>query len=100
MDPSSSGLFHRLRDRLFRRRGLYQATFENEAGSYVLGDLYQICHAGRSTWNKREGVEDALVNEGKRQVWLHIRSMLNADDNQLDELARQHVREQNRVYSE
>lgn len=35
-----------------------------------------------------------LINEGKRQVWLHIRAMLNASDTDLENLARQHAREQ------
>ena len=69
------------------RRTQYQGTFESETGKFVLGDLFHLCHAGRSTYEGDK--ESILINEGKRQVWLHITSMLNMDDSDLIQLAQQ-----------
>ena len=88
-----SKLYESMRSRLHGRRHYYQAFFETDAGKFVLAELYTLCHAGRTTFEGDK--ERMLVNEGKRQVWLHIRAMLNASDTDLENLARQHLREQN-----
>ena len=80
-----------LSDALETRRGFYQSTFESDTGTLVLGDLYHLCCAGRSTYaGDREAM---LINEGKRQVWLHIISVLNITDMDLHRLGLQHTRE-------
>jgi hypothetical protein len=85
-------VLEQLRNLLLRRRGQYQATFGDDTGKFVLGDLFHICHAGSTTY--RGDPNDALVAEGKRQVWIHIQNMLHATDDEMYKLARQRMEEE------
>lgn len=87
---------------LGRRRGAYRDCFEGpdqkptRAGAIVLADLFHLCGQGRAVATR--DVVDPLklaVMDGKRQVYLHIVSMLRADDEDLWKAAQQQAREMN-----
>lgn len=80
-----------LREDIELRKNRYQTCFESDAGSYVLADLYHLCHQGRSTWTGNR--DEALINEGKRQVMLHIVSLLTISDMDLHRLGLRHTKE-------
>lgn len=82
-----------LGEKLEQRKHNYQMAFESDAGHWVMGDLYHICCAGRSTFGAGDTRDTMLINEGKRQVWLHIISVLNISDADLHRLAIQHTQE-------
>lgn len=50
----------------------------------VLRDLARVCCVNRSTF--AGDVNRALVNEGRRQVWLHMQTMLSLTDDQTRQL--------------
>lgn len=51
---------------------------ENPEGEKLLAWLSQVCRANQTTW---QGDRDAmLVAEGRRQVWLAIRELLDLSD--------------------
>jgi hypothetical protein len=80
------------------RRSYYRGTFQDtDVGKRVLGDLFHICCAGRTTFVGGDP-HATLINEGKRQVWLHIVSMLNASDADIWYLAEQRVNEDRPVF--
>lgn len=81
------------KEALERRKHHYQAAFGTDSGQWVMGDLYHLCCAGRSTFGPSDNRDTMLVNEGKRQVWLHIVSVLNISDLDLHRLGLQHTRE-------
>ena len=83
-----------LRDDIEIRKNRYQTCFQADAGQYVLADLYHLCHQGRSTWNGDPS--QTLINEGKRQVLLHIISLLTISDMDLHQLGLRHTREKYR----
>jgi hypothetical protein len=69
----------------------YRDTFEGPQGERVMADLYFICCMGESTYR---GDDTAMkINEGKRQVYLHILSMCRADEEELGRLAHQQALE-------
>lgn len=84
---------------LGRRRGAYRDVFEGpdqkptRSGAIVLADLFHLCGQGRSIM-PCDPIK-AAVMEGKRQVYLHIVSMLRADDEDLWKAAQQQARETN-----
>lgn len=59
-------------------RKYYMQAFTGEAGTMVLKDLQNRCHKRDTT--HVPGDRDAThVNEGKRQVLLHIESMMSEE---------------------
>ena len=56
--------------------GDHISTFGTEAGDLVLKDLQNRCHKRDTTF---AGVERTFVNEGKRQVLLHIENMMSPE---------------------
>ena len=71
---------------LFRKRQAYQAFFnENDRDAQViLADLREFCHADTPCWD-----EDARIHaarEGRREVWLRIKSHLNLSDEDIDNM--------------
>jgi len=84
-----SELLERNRDLWLRKAGQYKATFESDSGKFVLGDLFHICNAGATTY--RGSRDDALVAEGRRQVWIHIMSMTRSSDEEIYRLAAQRI---------
>ncbi len=97
-DGKHTGVLARMRNWVLHRRGMYQEAFQSDAGQYVLGDLFHLCCAGCSTWNGNR--DEMLIREGKRQVWIHITSMMNAKDEDLVALAEQHIRDQQGMIQE
>lgn len=71
------------------RREAYRACFEgsdqkiHDSGRIVLADLFHICGQGKSIATGRFDPSQVLVYEGKRQMYLHIVSMLRAEDEDL-----------------
>lgn len=88
-------ILEQLHNLLLRRRGQYQATFGDDTGAFVLGDLFHICNAGSTTY--RGNPNDMLIAEGKRQVWLHIQNMIRGTDDEMYALARQRMQEERNV---
>ena len=79
--------------KLEQTRSYYRGVFEESAaGKRVRGDLFHICGAGRTTFDQNNR-DQTLINEGKRQVWLHILSLINASDADIWYLAEQRVNE-------
>jgi len=62
-------------------RRYYMHAFGTEAGQMVLKDLANRCfkHSTTSPSAFTGRTEDTLVNEGKRQVLLHIESMMSPE---------------------
>jgi hypothetical protein len=54
----------------------YRATFNDEQGRLVLGDLAKFCYATQTTYAAGKNHE---VLEGRRQVFLRIMDMLKID---------------------
>lgn len=71
--------------RLFRRRrDAYRDCFRGEAGARVLADLARFCN-----WNVAILPGDAAAmayEEGKRRVFLRIKSLAEMDDSRLARL--------------
>ncbi len=55
----------------------YRHTFNNEMANTVLADLRVFCHATKTTYSG--DVNQALINEGKRQVFYRIMNYLKVD---------------------
>jgi hypothetical protein len=85
-------LADKAKDLAFNRQGQYRGCFDTDSGHFVLGDLFHICNAGQTTYPPHGTHDSALLAEGRRQVWLHIQAMLNADESDLYRLAQERVR--------
>jgi hypothetical protein len=59
----------------------YRATFLGKDGQVVLQDLMGKCFANQTTAVANE--RQSMLNEGHRQVWLHINTMLNLTPEQI-----------------
>lgn len=55
----------------------YKQIFESEGGKKILTDLAEHCGMLRSSFNG--DVNEFLLNEGRRNVFLYILSMTNID---------------------
>lgn len=62
-------------------QGSYKRIFGTEDGQIVLGDLDKRCPLLRDALNTQNGVdvEKLLVEQGRRDVLLHIYKMINED---------------------
>lgn len=70
-----------MRDLFKRRRSAYKQVFRGEgpAKAIVLADLARFCHANATTHVIGDTHGSAQL-EGRRQVWLRIRQMVNLTD--------------------
>lgn len=78
-------------DKLKARRLDYKKTFESEEGKKVLKDLEKLCLYNDSIFSK-----DALVmafQEGLRTVYLHIKTVMEMDIEELEKIAKAMTRE-------
>jgi hypothetical protein len=66
---------------LTQMQDLYRATFLGKDGQVVLQDLMGRCFANATTFVADE--RQSLLNEGRRQLWLHINTMLNLTPEQI-----------------
>ena len=89
---------------LSRLRSAYRKCFEgpdgklDAAATLVLGDLYNVCHQGRSVTSEMGWTpEQVLVAEGERRAYLRIVNMLRVSDADLYEAALAMAREQRDV---
>jgi hypothetical protein len=57
-------------------RKCYLDVFETESGKIVLMDLANHCFKNDTTIMKEENKTQFFANEGRRQVLLHIETML------------------------
>ena len=62
---------------LAQQRRDFKATFGSEAGKRVLADLARLCYLTDSTFSENPYL--TAVNEGRRQVMLHIQSVMRLD---------------------
>jgi len=72
----------------YRRRSVYQTVFGTPEGQEVLVDLMEHCG-----WTKDLYTENSHQTAnflGRRNVILHIKSILRATDEQLDSYVQQH----------
>ena len=71
-------------------RDAYRNIFDgnNVSGEAVLSDLYNCCRMGKPTYCVGDPYQTAY-NEGLRAVFLHIFSLMNADEKRLAELERE-----------
>lgn len=84
-----------LRDRVGAYRAIFwsAAKVENDQGELnpaaelVLRDLARICFVNKTTANGNPTAMAAA--EGRRQVWLHIKTQLSLTDAQVDRITQQ-----------
>lgn len=85
---------------LVRLKNAYRDCFEGKdrklkaSATLVLGDLYNVCHQGRSIADPGFSRDDMLIAEGERRVYLRITNMLRATEADLYEAALAMAREQ------
>jgi hypothetical protein len=91
MRATFADILESIRDRCSFLSRAYKDAFEGPQGERVMADLYFICNMGESTY--RGDDTQMKINEGKRQVYLHISSMLRADEEELARLAHQQATE-------
>lgn len=60
------------------KRAVYLKVFKSEEAKEVLADLRTFCCATKTTFVKGD-VEQTLINEGRRQVFVQIMNMINVD---------------------
>lgn len=88
-----------MRNLMTQRRGAYRACFEGNdqklhpMGQIVLADLFHISGQGKSVAVGRFDPSQLLIQEGKRQLYLHIVSMLRANDEDLWRAAQDYVKQ-------
>lgn len=63
-------------------KSYYTACFSSPGGAHVLRDLMGICKA-RTTTVVAGDPYWTMVNEGRRQVWIHIQDMLGLTAEQI-----------------
>ena len=74
-------------ERLKGLREDYKKTFESEEGKKVLKDLEKVCMFNTTTFDK-----EALVmafQEGLRTVYLHIKTVMTLDIEELERMTKQ-----------
>lgn len=83
---TSTDVWKRSKDFLFRRRTVYIRTFDfdNANSNAVLADLAKFCRAHESTFSSDPRVEGRL--DGRREVWLRIQHHLRLTPEQLWQL--------------
>lgn len=62
---------------LAQQRRDYRSAFASESGKRVLADLARLCYLTDSTFS--ENPYQTAVNEGRRQVMLHIQTIMRLD---------------------
>lgn len=80
----ANNLYWKLVDIIRGRRVDYKNAFGSPAGSRVLLDLAQFCHANESCFDADPRIDAAF--EGRREVWLRIQQHLNLNSQQLAQL--------------
>lgn len=60
---------------LWKRREREVAEHYGRLGPLALADLAAFCHANRTTFASSQ--DETLINEGRRQVYLHVAEMLD-----------------------
>lgn len=61
----------------------YKRLFDTSDGKAVLDDLRRFCHQDRSTW-KRGDINETILAEGHRCVFLYIRSLIERKEQKDD----------------
>lgn len=62
----------------------YKKLFLSEEGKRVLEDLARVCLADVTTFNKDSNI--AAYNEGLRSVYLHIKTVISKDIEELERM--------------
>jgi hypothetical protein len=52
---------------------------EDRDNELILGDLARFCFAAATTVGQPVDIHQAMINEGRRQVWNHIASYVHMD---------------------
>ena len=73
-------------EQLEELKKIYITTFTSESGKKVLADLERNAYIYGTTYS--ENSQNLARNEGRRQMVLHIRSMMRLDIEKIKELAR------------
>lgn len=77
---------------LWNRSNDYKQTFGTEYGKKVLQDLMGICNYNSSTFVKNDPQESAYL-EGHRRVLLHILAQIKMDQEGLNKMSEQAVKQ-------
>jgi len=72
------------KDILKETQKAFRLTFGNETAKDVLAELRVFCNATTTTYNG--DTNQMLIDEGRRQVFLYIMSMLKVDVEQVYEM--------------
>lgn len=64
----------------------YKKTFSTEEGKRVLNDLAYRCYYNTTTFVPKDE-HSTMLNEGARCLFLHIKTMVEMDIEQLEKLA-------------
>lgn len=81
---------------LDQRRQAYQATFDSETGKEVLKDLAVFCGAAKSSFDS-DPLKMAF-REGRREVWLRIKTQLNITEDDIWNLFNQEKNQEDYDY--
>lgn len=64
----------------------YKEMFQTEAGKLILEDLSRICHFKANLFTG--DATRTVYNEGMRNVYLYINSVINVDPKAVEEMAK------------
>lgn len=67
-----------------KRVEAFKQVFNSENGKLILEDLSRFCYAKGSTYSGNP--HDMVFNEGKRNVYLYVNSIINIDPKTLEEM--------------
>lgn len=60
---------------------LYKSAFAGRTGALILEDLANQCFAHQPSWHPGKEIYSVFYNEGRRSVYLYIKSIVDADVN-------------------
>lgn len=64
----------------------YLRVFQSEDGQTILADLERKCHGKATTFPKNLNALELARNEGRRQVFLYIKTVLLWDEERLQKM--------------
>lgn len=67
-----------------KRVNAYKQLADTDFGKLILEDLSRFCYAKGSTYSGN--AHDMVFNEGKRNVYLYVNSIINIDPKALEEM--------------
>ncbi|UCC74108.1 MAG: hypothetical protein JSV86_05995 [Gemmatimonadota bacterium] len=83
---------------LKRRKKDFEITFSSPQGKRVLGDLQRFCAASSTSF---DGNPFTMArNEGRREVWLHVETVLRMEPAELEALMKEYQRVRQQEESE